>query len=127
MKNHPYGAIPTTAILKQMVDEGRTTVYLAYGLGGRSYVYEHELAVPFVLKPPMHSDFYNEPSFWSLVFANGVTSCIGDRNLDGHSCNNNYVFADRDLAEDYVAWAKENTKDHMDLFDDYYDDDFHDD
>ena len=48
-----------------------------------------------------------------------TTSCLGDFNIDAHH-NDHYLFHQREDAEAYLAWAKENTAEpRRDLWDDY--------
>lgn len=95
---YPYGAIPRSDLIKV-----GDTIFRVLALGSRSALqtlhikrFEHDNGSTFLCGV----NEKNHPDHFSMLDSNVNI-------LNGY--NMHYIFHDRDLAEDYFAWAKRNT------------------
>lgn len=117
---YPFGAIESEEpILLGLLGQ---TLYGVHGLGSSSW-----LTVMQNVRN-LHTSVFSDGStgFRRIEYTDVThgdpwdnTSCLGDFNIDAHH-NDHYLFHQREDAEAYLAWARENTAEpRRDLWDDY--------
>lgn len=111
VKNTPYGAITSINYLKELITRAATgekvVVYHGYGLGSGSFVFEHQIPSTATLvenQDPRCGLFLLETADQDshTIFA------LGDVNIPEHGSNDNFIFIEKEFAEDYVTFVKSN-------------------